>query len=324
MVENKPEEPVQQEASGDTGFWSFMQYAFSFFGEVLNAVRRDLSLAILWGFGVLFLVVLIVALMLARDVPPIAKLGLTVLILMLLTGLFLYTVPRMSPKKVVPRLDDLNSLIQRSTAGDASERRAAVNGLANNKTPRAIRAIRQVLEHDTDDEVRAEAAIALGRSGDREAIPLLLQVLSRERWRVAAACATALGYLGDGSVIPDLERTILTGDWLMGQKALQSIARLGNGDPMLIPVFIRAMGNGSNFVVDVAIQALTGDYSNGALQPLIDLLDSPSGDVRLNVAKALGGFTDPRAKKALQNRLSEETDEWVLKQLNQSLQQLAT
>src|SRR5579864_1047761 len=80
--------------------WSFLKYAFSFFGEVLKVLQKDTQLAILWGFGVLFLVIIIVTFVLAGDILPLAKAGLVVLIVITLAVLFVYTLPRTDPRKV--------------------------------------------------------------------------------------------------------------------------------------------------------------------------------------------------------------------------------
>src|SRR6266404_5939412 len=67
-----------------SGFWAFMRSAFVFFGKVLEAVKHDTRLAILWGFGVLFLVILVSVLVLAHELPDYAKLTTIILIILVL------------------------------------------------------------------------------------------------------------------------------------------------------------------------------------------------------------------------------------------------
>ena len=68
--------------------------AFQFFTRVLNAVKGDTTLAILWGFGVLLLVVLIATFVLARDLAPIMKLIVVFLVVSAIAVLFVHTVPQ--------------------------------------------------------------------------------------------------------------------------------------------------------------------------------------------------------------------------------------
>jgi hypothetical protein len=79
-----------------------LESAFGFFTRVLNVVKGDLRLAILWGFGVLLLVVLIVALVLAGDLTPLMKLGVVVLIVLVLAYLFVHTVPKLAGPEEPP------------------------------------------------------------------------------------------------------------------------------------------------------------------------------------------------------------------------------
>jgi tetratricopeptide (TPR) repeat protein len=78
------------------GFWSFVSSAhvWGFFGKVLDAVKVDPSLAALWGFGVLLLLVLIAALFLGSLTPGM-QLTTVLVIVAVLGGLFVYTVPRL-------------------------------------------------------------------------------------------------------------------------------------------------------------------------------------------------------------------------------------
>ena len=58
----------------------------------------------------------------------------------------------------------------------------------------------------TDFRVRMASALALGRSHDPQARPLLEQALSDSNAAVRTAAAAALGALGDGDAVPALER----------------------------------------------------------------------------------------------------------------------
>jgi hypothetical protein len=91
--------------------WDFLKSAFSFFDGVLKALRGDTQSVLLWGFGVLFLVIIIVTIVWRRDLPPLAILGLEAVIVMILAALFIYTTPRVNPRKIYPKLDDIKGII---------------------------------------------------------------------------------------------------------------------------------------------------------------------------------------------------------------------
>jgi len=98
------------------GFWGFMQSALGFFAKVLDTVKKDPRLAILWGFGVLLLVLLVATLFIARDIPPIGKVILAALIVVVLTFLFVYTLPRTETPK--PSVSGEMDRIQAFTSDD--------------------------------------------------------------------------------------------------------------------------------------------------------------------------------------------------------------
>jgi len=86
------------------GFWRFMKSVFKFFGDVLSAIRKDRMLSILWGFGVLLLVLLVATFVLARDLSSNAKLLVVGLTVIALVGIFIYTIQqtKLKPPTLVP------------------------------------------------------------------------------------------------------------------------------------------------------------------------------------------------------------------------------
>ncbi|HEX9115829.1 MAG TPA: MFS transporter [Anaerolineae bacterium] len=71
--------------------------------------------------------------------------------------------------------------------------------------PRGPEALLHVLAADTID-LRALAAWALGRSGDRQAIPALREIMAASDGILRMQAARALGYLGDSDAIPALTK----------------------------------------------------------------------------------------------------------------------
>ena len=100
----------------EDGFWGFMKSVLGFFESVLDTVKSDTRLAILWGFGVLLLVLLVATLFIARDLPPIGKGIFAALIVLVLTFLFVYTLPRTESPK--PSSSAANGIVQGFTSVD--------------------------------------------------------------------------------------------------------------------------------------------------------------------------------------------------------------
>ena len=96
MVKFKQEAKNTDNATDPTsgGLGGMLSSAFSFFGKVLDNLKKDKRLTILWGFAVLQLVVLIVVLVLG-ELGTGAKLSVIIISMCIIVGLFIYTVPRL-------------------------------------------------------------------------------------------------------------------------------------------------------------------------------------------------------------------------------------
>lgn len=99
---------------------------------------------------------------------------------------------------------------------------------------RALRACEEGFEalvaalEDGDADVRDGAALALGRRGDRDAVPALLDAMDRGQ----LTALTALGELGDGRALVPLVRALQVPAQRL--TALDALARLG--DPAAVPM----------------------------------------------------------------------------------------
>lgn len=96
---------------------------------------------------------------------------------------------------------------------------------------------------DSVPEVRARAALAAARTGDRAAVPLLLRALQDPHSRVRARAAFALGELGDSSVsvISALSSTALRDDAHAAVEAAAALGRIGasGARPALDSILVR-------------------------------------------------------------------------------------
>ncbi|MGQ9881858.1 MAG: HEAT repeat domain-containing protein [Armatimonadota bacterium] len=86
----------------------------------------------------------------------------------------------------------LNSL----SSPDPTERWEAVEGLAQYRHTRVLRALEGVLLFDPDDVVRCTAAEQIGYQGKASALPVLVAGLADRSWLVRGWAAAAIGDLG--------------------------------------------------------------------------------------------------------------------------------
>jgi HEAT repeat protein len=110
--------------------------------------------------------------------------------------------------------------------GSAVERQLAAVALGYIGSHRALLELRDALGA-ADDELVAAAARALGRVGDSQATPPLIELLRGARpWFVRVAAASALGALGDRSAAPALVTALESDAWDLRNAAARSLVAL--------------------------------------------------------------------------------------------------
>lgn len=72
----------------------------------------------------------------------------------------------------------------------------AVRVLGYLRAAEAREALRRAARHGQEDDLRAQATLALGKIGDPEDVPTLLESTRDESWPVRAQAANALGMIG--------------------------------------------------------------------------------------------------------------------------------
>jgi hypothetical protein len=157
------------------------------------------------------------------------------------------------------------------------------------------------LMQDTSYKVRVQAALILGKLGDRRAVPALLQALHDENETVRGVAATSLGRIGDKSASNALmvASTSDSSEFVRSQarKALEAVA--GGGTPTVAPP--RA---GARFYVAIGFQASGGkapaEYAHLVREALAKELQKVSS-VTLTVA---GGAGEPSKSLLASHHLS--------------------
>jgi HEAT repeat protein len=107
--------------------------------------------------------------------------------------------------------------------------------------------------HDSSAEVRESAAMALSHHPDPSAIHALILALSDEDRMVASLAGHALSNIGNDAV-PELIFVMENGFPAARIEAARALSTIK--DPRVIPVFMNALGNGSELVKFWADQGL--------------------------------------------------------------------
>ncbi|MFM1841382.1 MAG: Phycocyanobilin lyase alpha subunit [Cyanobacteriota bacterium] len=142
--------------------------------------------------------------------------------------------------------------------------------------PETIAALLIALEDDTDRSpdggypLRRNAAKALGKLGDRQAIPALIQALDCEDYYVRESAAQALEQLRDPAAIPALLRKLDGG---------VAAAQLVEGKPHLVQPY------------EAILEALGGLQAKNAIAQLEPFLDHFAPKVQYAAARALYQLT---------------------------------
>ncbi|HSL00545.1 MAG TPA: HEAT repeat domain-containing protein [Rubrobacteraceae bacterium] len=127
---------------------------------------------------------------------------------------------RIGPLAVEPLIETLRE-------GNPAARLLAVRVLGNLRSREARPVLQEVLREGAFPDLRAQAALALGKVGDPEDVPALLEAAEDEAWPVRTQAASALGKIGDVSTVPTLQRLTLDPQWWVRLNASRSLANMG-------------------------------------------------------------------------------------------------
>jgi hypothetical protein len=152
---------------------------------------------------------------------------------------------------------------------DQQVRRDAANALGGMRARRAVRALVDTLS-DKEPSVREASAFALGQISDPAATGLLIPLLADSNADVRASAAYALGMIGD-------------------RKGLRALSY--------------SLGDSDSGVRSSAIFALGLMQDEEAVDEIIEALDDSSFDVRYDAVWALGRIGEPDAEDHLRGSL---------------------
>jgi HEAT repeat protein len=150
------------------------------------------------------------------------------------------------------------------------------------------------LQHD-DDDVRWKAAIALGEIGDPQSIPSLIGVLCDKDRFVRSRAAYALSMIGEPAVDP-LICALREGDGNLRWGAAIALGKIQN--PRAIDPLIHALADKYENVRAESAAALAA-IGKPALGPLLQFLKFSDGAMRIEIVTALGELHDTGAIQPL-------------------------
>jgi HEAT repeat protein len=212
--------------------------------------------------------------------------------------------------------DDVEQVAAELRAPEVSRRREAVDKLDAFRPDEARPHLLFAL-NDGDVEVRARAALALGRRRIGEAAPRLIQLLGDPDPKLRAAAATALGQVAANAdaewpqrTAHALERALGDGEHEVREAAVVAIAALPRPLAQSVAVAITGrLDDDHPAVRQRAASALQKLGEARAVIPLVGRLSDGSREVRVAALEALGELGDAKAASAMIRLLNDPADE---------------
>jgi HEAT repeat protein len=247
----------------------------------------------------------------ADPFPPVAE---------LLSPIPELDIPREELRDAVASPPDLAWFQAEIRVPDPGRRRAAVRAFGTPGNFAAIPYVSAVLLRlDEDAAVRAAAAEALGRVGDRRALRFLSQALQDPDERVRFAAALALGRIDSDANVARLERSLRKDpSWWVRYAAAGAMGSTGKG--FTASWLERALCEDPAWQVRFqAVWALGELGTARAAAALARGLRDPEATVRCAAALALARIRGPRTAFILGRALSYEEDGAVRSMLAMAL-----
>ncbi|MDP8230456.1 MAG: HEAT repeat domain-containing protein, partial [Candidatus Gorgyraea atricola] len=112
---------------------------------------------------------------------------------------------------------------------------------------KAVPALIKELENkDVYDFVREEAAEALGKIDDPQAVPALIKALMNEESGIQATAANALGEIGNPQAVPALIKALRYEDYAIRSYTAEALGKIG--DPRAVPALIRVLNSEKRYI----------------------------------------------------------------------------
>ena len=205
---------------------------------------------------------------------------------------------------------------------DAGVRLTAVHVLSMMRVPEARLAIIPELG-DSDEEVRAEAIVAVKGLGHAEMEGLLMQAIGRKsNYQVQVTAARLIGEMRITSAMGSLADLLVRDDVVPEVKREASEALALMKDQMNVQTLIAQLNKDDRVLRDRAIKLLGIHGGREAVDALLGLLKHLDPFVRRKAVFALGDTNDPRAIPALEFLLKSEDNPRFRELIKRTLRKL--
>jgi HEAT repeat protein len=182
---------------------------------------------------------------------------------------------------------------------DLRIRASAIIALGQSGDKNAVATLKTILENKSEVEwVRGCAAIALGRVSGEEGLPPLVAGLQDESLLVCRAAISALGDLKSRKAVPHLEAILNSPEKKDVHAAAVSVLGTIGGDEV-VSIMLQALENPDAGVRCNAALALGNLRLKKAVSPLIALMRDEDESLRAVAASSLGLIGDRRAVAVL-------------------------
>ncbi len=160
----------------------------------------------------------------------------------------------------------------------------AAEVLGNLRAAEARPALRWAILNRENVDLKAQAALALGKIGNPEDVPTLLALCEDEEWPVRAQAVNALGMIGETSTIPTLQRLATDQEWWVRLNAARALANMGSaGERALVEVLegpdhfarhraastLEAQGVTRRMVGELSIPDKKGEHARRTIRAII-------------------------------------------------------
>ncbi len=196
----------------------------------------------------------------------------------------------------------------------SEERRSpilAARVLGNLRLLEAGPALEAAARTGTNVDLRAQATLALGKTGDPEYVPVLLEAAKDEEWPVRAQAANALRMIGEVSTIPTLKNLMADREWWVRVNAARALANFGAaGERALVDI----LEGEDRFARERAAATLE---AQGITRRMVDDLASPGerGERARHVIRAMVKTGSTRHLRRILNDMPEGDNRRVLKKI---------
>jgi HEAT repeat protein len=210
------------------------------------------------------------------------------------------------------------------TSRDFTGKTQAAEDLGKTKDKRAVDVLLQVLREQDFGQLHSKVIEALGNIGDTKAVPALIKRLQSSDNFSGKAVAIALGKIGDPRATEPLYKAMTTVDFFQTDGA-EALVQLGGADA--VKYLNKAAGSENAFIKQAVEKALGSLGPDHGLKPLTDLLKDADPKVRSMAAAALTDIGDSTVEFDLQEALDgldEQTRNTIRQKLTQNQTNQAT